>query len=283
MPTDRPSPAFSGDIDPFDRRDHAPRLWDRPVEGGTFRRRIVVREIDDRSATGELEDDFHHFRVDLHHDGVTVLGIDGSGMRGPWTTCMDAGEPLRAIEGLALSTHPTVLAGADARSNCTHLFDLAGLVITHAARGLDGHDGADRRYDIAITDDETGARRVTLWRDGAATLLWQLRDGEIGWPDEWVGAPLRARFIPWACDRFAGDDDAAEAAIVLRRAIDISRGRAMDLDCMETAEPLLSMMDGICHSMTAANAPVAIRSKGSARDFSDHAALLLGDFDSRRP
>ena len=277
MPTDRPPPAFSGDIDPFDRSEHTPRLWDRPTDDGTFRRRIVVRVIDDGSATGELEDDFHHFRVDLHHDRATVLRIDGSGIRGPWTTCMDAGEPLRAIEGRALSTHPTVLAGVDARSNCTHLFDLAGLVITHAARG----DRADRRYDIALTDADRH-RSAALWRDGAIALDWQLTDGEISAPADWVGAPLRTKFIPWACDRFAGDDDAAEAAIVLRRAIDISRGREMDLDGMATAEPLLPMMDGICYSMTAANAPVAIRSKGSARDFSDHPALLLGDFDSRR-
>ena len=79
-----------------------------------------------------------------------------------------------------------------------------------------------------------------------------------------------------------GDDDAAEAAIVLRRAIDISRGRQMDLDTFDSAEPLLPMMDGICYSMTTERAPVAIRRKGSARDFSDHPGMLLADFDARR-
>jgi hypothetical protein len=281
MPTDRPAPAYSGTSEPYDRRDVTPRLWDQAVDDGSYRRRIIVRGVADGVAAGELEDDFHHFRVTLRHDGTVVHHIEGTGIRGPWSTCMDAGTPLREVEGTRLSTHPSVLGAIDARRNCTHMFDLAGLVITQAARS--GAD--DRRYDIQIFDLDEGddRRSAILWRDGVEELAWELHEGEISAPAEWVGAPLRSKFIPWACDRFAGDDDSAEAAIVLRRALDISRGRAMDLDGMETAAPLLAMMEGICHSMTAANAPVAIRQKGSARDFTDEPALLLGDFESRTP
>ena len=279
MPADRSAPPHQPVATVFDRRDETPRLWENP--GGVYRRRIIVRRVDAQHVAGELEDDYHHFRVDIRHDGATVTEVTGAGMRGPWATCHDAHEPLAEIIGLSLSSHPTVLAGVDARRNCTHLFDLTGLALTHAARG--GAPG-DRRYDIAVTEP-TGDDQfleATLWCDGVERLHWELRSGEIAAPEAWVGAPLRTKFIPWACERFAGDDDSAEAAIVLRRAIDISRGRQMDLDTFDSAEPLLSMMEGICYSMTAARVPVAIRQKGSARDFTDRPGLLLADFDTRR-
>ena len=106
-------------------------------------------------AWGELEDDFHHFRVELRHDGSLVTDVVGSGLRSPWTTCLDAGVPLRALVGTRLTTGPLALSHLDARQNCTHMFDLAGLIVTHAARGVDG----DRVYDIAVDDPAGGRRR----------------------------------------------------------------------------------------------------------------------------
>ena len=114
---DRAAPPFSPHRSRFDRTTETPRLWDLGDEPGVYRRREVVRVLDDTWARGELEDDFHHFRVDLHHDGATVLDADGSGIRGPWSTCMDAGTPLREIEGLAVTTHPTALATVDSNGS----------------------------------------------------------------------------------------------------------------------------------------------------------------------
>ncbi|MEM7140600.1 MAG: DUF2889 domain-containing protein [Actinomycetota bacterium] len=263
--------------DPFDRADETPRAATRPWGEGVYRRRIHLR-LDGRHASGELEDDFHHFRMELDHDDAEVTAVSGSGVRAPWTMCLTAGEPIQAVVGTALRTGPLALGALDARANCTHLFDLTGLVVTHAARGVDG----DRVYDMAIDDpDPASARRhARLWRDDELVLHWHLEDRIVLSPAEWTDAPLWSGFIPWA-DRHL-DDDIGEAAVALRRACDISRGRASDLDEMESAAALGDLMSGICHSFQPGNAAVALRNRGSGRDFTERPELLLADFDARR-
>ena len=69
---------------------------------------------------------FDYFKVTLHHDGERVVEVGSEALRWPWTTCPDAGVPLRALAGMPLS--PRCLAAGDwapPRMNCTHLFDLA--------------------------------------------------------------------------------------------------------------------------------------------------------------
>ena len=260
----------------FDRLDSAPAAYTGDYGTGTYRRRIIVR-LEGFRAVGELEDDFHHFRVALDHDGRQVTRIEGSGMRSPWTMCLGAGEPIRAVTGTRLRTGPLALRHLDARRNCTHMFDLAGLLVTHAARGVDG----DRLYDMTVDDAsvEAGDRYARLWRDGELLLEWHLRDRTVLGPPEWVDAPLWQGFIPWAAANLA--DETAEAAVALRRACDISHGRMTDLDAMDTAEPLMEVMSGICHAFQPEHAPLAIRRKGAGRDFTDHPELLLADFDAR--
>ena len=261
----------------FDRRDHAPRLWERGGVPGVYRRRIHLRAEAGGRLTGELEDDFHHFRVELDHDGEMITHVAGFGVRAPWTTCLDAGDPLRMLLGTRVRTGPAALRGLDARQNCTHMFDLAGLLVAHGGRGGLG----DRVYDIAIDDADpaTGERVARLWRDGDALLEWRLRDREILSPGEWRDAPLWSGFIAWASESL--EDDLAEAAVALRRTLTISMGRLDDLDRMETAAGLRHLMEGICHTMQPAHVDVAVRHKGSARDFTDRAELLLADFDDR--
>lgn len=261
----------------FDRRDHTPRLWERDGTPGTYRRRIHLRSGDEGRVTGELEDDFHHFRVELRHDGAEIIAVTGSGLRAPWTTCLSAGDPLQTLVGTRLQTGPAALGDLDARQNCTHMFDLAGLLVAHGGRRSAG----DRVYDMAVddTDPASGERFARLWRDGEALLEWRLRDREVLAPDEWRDAPLWSGFIAWAAASL--DDELAEAAVALRRTITISMGRLDDLDRMETAAPLRPLMEGICHTMQEAHVELAVRHKGSARDFSDRPELLLADFDDR--
>src|SRR6185312_8814867 len=55
---------------------------------GSYRRRIRVTASPDQAAvTAELEDDFHHFRVTVAHDGACVTGVRATGVRFPWSTC----------------------------------------------------------------------------------------------------------------------------------------------------------------------------------------------------
>ena len=274
-----PPPRVSREM--FERTEETPRAYERAPGTGVYRRRIHVRATRDYSGTGELEDDFHHFRVDMGHDGSAVTEIVGSGIRSPWTMCLSAGDPLQMVIGTALATGPATLGALDAKANCTHMFDLAGLLVNQAARGV-----GERVYDMEVDDPDPGPgpgagdQHCRLWRDGELLYDWHICGATVLGPPEWIDAPLWQGFIGWAGANL--DDDAAEAAVALRRVIAISRGRFGDLDEMETAQPLMDRLSGICHAFQPAHAPLAIRHRGSARDFTDHPELLLADFDDRR-
>jgi hypothetical protein len=246
---------------------------------GPYRRRIRLERRGPDAVWGGLEDDFHHFEVTLRHDGTSVTRVEMHAVRWPWATCPAAGENLHALEGMALSERCTAVADvADPRLNCTHQFDLAGLCVTHAARGLDV-----RQYDVEIpTPAEDGSLVPRLWRDGELVHEWRLEVTETGWrqlvsPEPFTQAPWKGGFIKWA-DRNM-EPDAAEAAIVLRRSCDIGMGRGMDLEAIPVASELGPIMEGICYSMQTAVMPVAFRNYGSIRDFADHPDALLSGSD----
>ena len=221
---------------------------------------------------GDLEDDFHRFGLTLHHDGARVTSVAGDATRYPWSTCPSAVEPLRGVEGAPIERRLTTLGShVAARSNCTHLFDLAGLAIAHAARGTASRP--TRTYDVAIPDRVKQATQPELRRDGEIVLRWELVGGTITGPSPYDGMGLRAGFLAWAEENL--DDEQAEAAIVLRRACDISFGRAMDLDVYETAADLGDIMLGTCHSFQPGTIDVAVRNKGQTVDFSADPDALL--------
>jgi hypothetical protein len=238
---------------------------------GVYRRRIRLA-ADGLSVTADLEDDFHRFGVDLVHDGEKVISVRGRARRFPWTTCAAAVEPLAALEGMPLSTDATAAgAWADPRANCTHLFDLAGLAVAHAASGRE-----HRQYDVEVPDRDVEGGWTTqprLWRNGELVLSWALRHLTIEAPHPFAGVALRGAFMRWARD--ALDPDTAEAAIVLRRACEISYGRLQDLDGYDVAADLGDVMLGTCHTFQPGTMEVGIRRKGSGRDFSDAPDGLL--------
>ena len=62
---------------------------------------------------------------------------------------------------------------------------------------------------------------------------------------------------------------------MLRRACDIGMGRGMDLDGVDRAEELEPLMAGVCYTMQPTQIRVALRNKGTIRDFdADPDALL---------
>jgi hypothetical protein len=255
----------------------APLAFDTPYGEGTYRRRIRLVNLGSSHAAGELEDDFHHFRVDLHHDGSVIQRADGMFLRGPWTSCALAVDPLRAIERQPLTRKSTGIgAYTPARENCTHLFDLAGLVVAHATRSDEA-----RQYDIELTDPggERRAQRATIWRDGALVHEWQLENGEIVGPAPWPDAPLRRGFIGWA--EATLDDADAEAAIALRRIIDIAIGRGRNLDIIARAADLAGVMTGKCQAFLPEKVELGRRNVGSARDFRDFPEMLVSDMHLR--
>ncbi len=242
---------------------------------GPYRRRIRTVAVDPGVVEGALEDDFHHFEVTLRHDGERVTGVEVRSRRWPWATCPDAATHLRPLMGMPLSPRCTAVAAvADPRMNCTHQFDLAGLCVSHAARGAER-----RQYDVEVPPWIDGLTEPRLWRDGDPVLEWTLsakggRRRLVASPpfDE---APWRGGFFRWA-DEHLGPDD-AEAAIVLRRACEIGMGRGMDLEAFDSADELGPVMGPVCYTMQPSVTPVAFRNRGSIRDFARHPDALLRD------
>lgn len=228
--------------------------------GGSFHRAIRLTTLDATTVEAELEDDFHRFGVTLRHDGVAVRAVEGRSTRYPWTSCPLASGALNALQGLTIGSHPADLyRHADARLQCTHQFELAGLAASHAAR-----PSGERRYDLAVEDFSDDGRRATLTRDGLEVLAWRFRGDLLIDPPPMAGtsvAGLNSRSL-------AGlPHEDAEAALLLRRAIWLSRGRWIDIDGVATAAGLDP--PGACFSYQPGIASQGLRRRGSERDFPD--------------
>ena len=227
---------------------------------GAFVRGIGIAAAGDE-VRAVLEDDFHHFRVTVRTAAGRVAAIEGEALRFPWTTCGQAGGALAALIGAELAASaPAVQANVDSGAQCTHLLELAGVAIAVAARGV-----GRRAYRMVVTDaDAAGRRRAGLERDGSARLAWDLRDGRVESPQLYVGQPLGRGFTGWASRTL--EPEAAEAAVLLRRAVHISGGRSVDLDALERPFRIVP-----CFTLSEPRIREALRVKGSAQDFSDAA------------
>lgn len=237
------------------------------IGGAPGLHRIIRLNAIDGEVRSAIEDDFHHFRVLIRHDGARVTDVGATALRQPFSLCGAAGSRLDELVGERLLRDTTqFFRQHDALLQCTHQFDLATLAIALAARGV----GA-RHYHAFVEDGgAAGAqRRATLRRDGETILSWALQGGMIEAPDPYSGQALGRGFTAWAGTNLEVDD--AEAALVLRRAIFISggRGRAEELDRQPHA-----VARGGCWVQQPERASLATREKGTSRDYSDRPHLL---------
>ena len=209
----------------------------------------------------EVQDNPHHFQVTVHHDGERVEALETSSPRHPWTSCPGASEPLQRLGGMALAPRATAVgAVTDARAQCTHMFDLAGLAVAHAHAHVT--QGRERRaYACSVGADRSSGHTVAeLSRDGEPMLRWQI-DGEVILePPRYAGVHLHARFMAWAEANL--DVEEAEAALVLRRACFVAPSRFFDLDTVERATELQNML-GRCHTFSDGVVETALRVRGS--------------------
>jgi hypothetical protein len=238
---------------------------DFDVDADAYRRRIRVVTVEPGVVESDLQDDFHHFVITLHHDGEHAESVEARSERWPWSTCPAAAVPLRELAGMPLARRFTAAGRwTDPKQNCTHQFDAACHAITHAA-----WQRAERVYDLEVPrrDPETGASHCRLWVDGDLALAWDVSwEGIVGAPAPFDAAPWKGGFMRWADEHLPEDD--AERAITLRRACDIGMGRGMDLDSIPVASALPPSMAGVCHTMQPGVVEVAFRHVGSIRDFS---------------
>lgn len=230
--------------------------------------RIVSRPGVVRAA---LEDDFHHFLVEIAHADGVVTAARSESRRFPYSLCPAAGERLGELVGTSVRL-PIIRAQAQvqARLQCTHQHDLAVLAMTAAGRGP-----GSRRYHAVVADGTAPGKPAVLDRDGAVALSWTLADYAVQGPAPYEGLSLGAGFAAWVGETL--DEAAAEAALVLRRAVFISRARGTSalLDATPHA-----FAHGGCWVQQPDRAPSALRERGSAVDFAGRSGLLTADDDA---
>lgn len=212
-----------------------------------------------------LEDDMHHFVVELTHDGQVVEAVAGTPVRWPWLPCLESPVALHALVGVSLAPAP-VLVTTDVSAQCTHQFDLAVWAIGFAHRFINGGP-PERRYLAVIPDFDTPPFRAELWRNGVLYVALSTDGSTVTDPPAWRNVSWRGGFLRWA--QTQGADD-AEAALIVRRAVWLAPARQIDLEvCTTLADS--GLREGICFASQPERMPVAFRNRGSLRDLAGRA------------
>jgi len=218
----------------------------------------------DGEVRASLEDDYHHFRVKVRHDGKVVTGVESESVRFPWAGCAVAGDDWSKFVGAPLEVRSSAIARyVEMRLYCTHMYELAGLAMSLAARKL-----PRRRYDMTAPYGTRRSEPAFLLRDGVEVLRWETDGFTVQSPEPFVGVVLRQGYAGWAEKNL--DDDIGESALVLRRAVLISSGRGQNLDAMPH-----SKNHGGCYTTQPERAPTAYRVIGSTMDFENRPEELL--------
>jgi hypothetical protein len=225
----------------------------RPL--GAYRRAVRLKADGDWTSA-EMEDDVHHFKAVLRHDGERVTGVESVAPRTPWVTCSGAVGELERLRGMPLAEIRTLPFAARAE-HCLHLFDLALLAAAHA-----GEQGFERLYRIEVDHSDPKSIAARMTRDGEEVLAWQVEDMRIR------GSAFDGLSLAELPGRLEGlTPDEREAALVLRRASMISFVRGLDLDFfpdtwMSNPDPRPS-----CYAKQPRRRAQGTRNYGSSRDF----------------
>lgn len=226
----------------------------------SFRRRLLIHaapQVPAATYRAVLEDDFHHFRVELVLHGGKITAAQGTAIRFPYSMCPSAAAQLEQLVGHeAMSCAHSVMRMVDPGQQCTHLLELAGLAAAVAALGL-----KQRHYEIDVPLRVDGRTQARLSRDGLPLLCWDIDDLQITGPAPYTDLALGQGMARWALANLSEDE--AEAALVLRRCAVISRGKGLPLDEQVHARPT-----GACFAQQVERAPLASRQIGSTWDFS---------------
>ena len=242
---------------------------------GCYRRRIELCATE-TGARGELGDDFHHFAVEISHDGGFVTAVAGEPRRIPWTTCPGALAPLQAMKGAALDAAILDLVRhTPAKAQCTHLHDVTCLTIAHAGRVASG-GARERRYDVTVPDRVERRAECRVEIDGEEALHWSLEGMRVTAASDpsFEGLAIGSRpFREILRDR--PTPDAIEAAWILQRAVFIGLGRQHDFDAMRTAREFADEVGGGCHAFAPERLDQGLRVLGNTHDFSESADEIL--------
>lgn len=228
-------------------RRTAPTMSTQKPFAGNYRRLLDLKAWDDHTVVGWMEDDLHHFGLTLVHNGSIITDVGVAAVRHPWSTCPSANVPIRQLIGQPLLARCTDIGRqVNMREQCTHLFDLAGLLSAHAYHRRD-HD----RYHAQVHcfDDDSGKagwRAAQLWLNQAPVLYWEVCKSQIMAPPDQAGHSVERGFREWTESM---DILAAERASVLRRAVFVSGAKANKVRITEIGS--LVDVPVVCHSYQA--------------------------------
>ena len=190
----------------------------------------------------DVEDNLHHFWVEIEHDDVRVLALRTGAVRQPWTTCSAAGEFLsQRMTGARLDE---LLKVDSPLAHCTHQHDLALLAAAHAT------DSLPTLYSTFASDQHEPVQHAELYRNGVAQLSWDITDSEIVSPGLGSGLSLRKLRL-WEHDLSAGE---REMARVLRRTVFTSGARLYDYSRTPTADRVVESV-GACYTFQPERSP----------------------------
>lgn len=248
-----------------------------PKPLGSYRRRIelATRNVADaaKEARIAIEDDHHHFRISVSGKDGLVTKVAAQTLRTPNQMCPSAASHLDELEGKPLDgSYVAVLGLTDIRQHCTHLVEMASLGMVMLARDL-----PRRIYEVEVRYDADAGRpnesrsTATLWRDGDQILQWRIDRMAITDPDPFAGRSVINGFMRFVTEL---DNETAEAALVLRRAVFTSLGRGMNLDAPDAPR---TGPGGQCWAWQPERADRALRNIGSTLDFDMNPAALTVD------
>lgn len=191
---------------------------------GTFRRRIVLSR-QGAQLSAALLDDFHQMELTLSVADGVVADVTGQMERFPKTTCPGAvGAAQAALRGMPTTGRATLIRGVDRGAQCTHLIDLAMLMLS-----WHGEDEARQVIEVALTDrDANGMQDLRITVDGAPALELELQRATIVSPAAHRGRSLFGGFARWADETFPPEQ--ARLWLVAQIAVFVSEGRAYIVD-----------------------------------------------------
>jgi len=230
---------------------------------GIYRRFLDVRGQEGLT-TVHLEDDFHAFEATVAHREGAVVEVRGHGTRIPWTPCNGAAAALRALVGAPLHRDLEAnAAGIELQEQCTHLLDAACLAMACARAGV-----ATRRYAIAVGEPADPRREARISREGEEVFAWELEELLVRGPAPFDAVPLLGEPFRAAL-RALPDDDAREAAWLLRRGVFVSYARLYDMDRVTDVPGFGEAIGASCHTFRPGVVEGARRVVGATVELTD--------------
>jgi hypothetical protein len=232
---------------------------------GATRRRVHLW-VEPGRVRGLLSDIFHEMECKIEHDGHKVTSITGKMIRIPNTMCPSAPTVLPELLGMQVGVSAkTFYANGAIKRHCTHLFDLAFMVIAAVC-----NEEGEYIYEAIVPDspDKRVPIDIVGLRDGVREVVWQIDSASesIMAPEEFAGKPVCKGFSGWAFDAF--DDEQLMLPLLISRTCLLARGRAYIIDAYP-GEPIamISNIRGNCYAYSPERIDNARFVSGSVRDF----------------